>query len=381
MVDNWTPDIECLIAAAGQRPEKLREVIAGLGVARAVALALTEWQLRLDPPANEQEVRIGVRVVDGMESVEHTWLLGAGTAGRFEAGLRDDCDVRLTYQLEDLIGDLWGPDRGRRAGTHAYELATGMDLNFPPRERQPAIAAASHTLLAAVSARPPDLGALAVAYGSDKWGQVHWFTPHYERHFAALRDQPVRVLEIGVGGYDSVSGGGSLKMWRRYFRRGVIFGLDCFDKSHLSGPRLEIVQGDQNDPAQLARIGKEHGPFDIVIDDGSHVNEHVLTSFHALWPFVRSGGWYVIEDLWTSYLPGYGGDAADLNRSDTMLGLLKGLIDDLHHEERDRTPGLDPSGTEAGLVGMHIYHNLAFLEKGVNAEGGIPRWMPRAPHW
>jgi len=62
-----------------------------------------------------------------------------------------------------------------------------------------------------------------------------------------------------------------------------------------------------------------------------------------------------------------------------MLGLLKTLMDDLHHQERDGDQA--PTVTESSLVGMHVYHNIAFLEKGVNAEGGIPRWMPRAPHW
>ncbi|HKN55231.1 MAG TPA: class I SAM-dependent methyltransferase, partial [Amycolatopsis sp.] len=158
-----------------------------------------------------------------------------------------------------------------------------------------------------------------------------------------------------------------------------VFGLDYFDKSKVSGPRLTVLRGDQNDPAQLEALAKEHGPFDIVIDDGSHINEHVLTSFHALFPHVRTGGFYVIEDLWTSYLPGYGGDDRDFGVPHTMLGLLKTLMDDLHHQERDGDQA--PTVTESSLVGMHVYHNIAFLEKGVNAEGGIPRWMPRAPHW
>ena len=375
-----TPDIERLVHAAGGRPETLRAEIDALGLTRIAELAVAEWTLRLEPPANEFEIHIGLSVVDGAEKAGHTWVLQSGKPVKVLPGLHTDCSVRLRYDVEDLVGELWGPSRGRSSSARAYELTTAMDTHFPPRNLQPSIAAASATLVAALSPRPPDLGALAVRYGSDKWGQTHWFTQHYERHFAPLREEPLKLLEIGVGGYnDPESGGGSLKMWRRYFPRASVYGLDYFDKSRVSGPRLTVLRGDQNDPAQLAALAKEHGPFDIVIDDGSHINEHVLTSFHALFPHVRTGGFYVIEDLWTSYLPGYGGDDRDFGVPTTMLGLLKTLMDDLHHEERDAEG--EPTPTEAGVVGMHVYHNIAFLEKGVNAEGGIPRWMPRAPHW
>jgi hypothetical protein len=44
--------------------------------------------------------------------------------------------------------------------------------------------------------------------------------------------------------------------------------------------------------------------WDIIIDDGSHLPEHQLVSFTALFPFVRPGGVYVIEDIETSYFDG-----------------------------------------------------------------------------
>jgi hypothetical protein len=44
------------------------------------------------------------------------------------------------------------------------------------------------------------------------------------------------------------------------------------------------------------------GPdFDIIIDDGSHVGEHILTSFKILWSTVKPGGYYIIEDLHSIY--------------------------------------------------------------------------------
>src|SRR5512145_45621 len=72
---------------------------------------------------------------------------------------------------------------------------------------------------------------LAQIYGSDKWGG-HWYCQHYAHHFAPFRDRSLTLLEIGVGGYeDPCAGGQSLRMWRRYFKRGRIYGIDIADKS------------------------------------------------------------------------------------------------------------------------------------------------------
>ena len=63
---------------------------------------------------------------------------------------------------------------------------------------------------------------------------------------------------------------------------------------HLGGPS-EHCQEDL-----IAR-----GPWDIIIDDGSHVPYHQVFSFFCLWKAVVPGGLYVIEDLETNYwLPG-----------------------------------------------------------------------------
>ena len=56
-------------------------------------------------------------------------------------------------------------------------------------------------------------------------------------------------------------------------------------------------QGDQADEARLQAIAREHGPFDIVIDDGSHRSEHQAATLVALLPHVSPGGFHVIEDV------------------------------------------------------------------------------------
>jgi len=196
----------------------------------------------------------------------------------------------------------------------------------------------------------------------------------------ALRDKPVRVLEIGVGGYMTTTyGGGSLRMWRRFFPRGLVYGLDIFDKTVADQPRVKTLIGSQNDPEYLVGMAERYGPFDVVIDDGSHVNEHVRTSFRTLFPYLRDGGVYAIEDLWTAYCPGYGGDEGATAGSGTSIGMLKALLDDIHYQQHSGDTPAQPTFEQANVVGIHVYHNVAFIEKGVNAEGAMPAWIPRTP--
>src|SRR5215813_3498496 len=129
-----------------------------------------------------------------------------------------------------------------------------------------------------------DLNRLARLFGTDKWGS-HWYTQHYQRYFAPLRNKRINILEIGVGGYArSDKGGASLRMWKAYFRKSRVVGIDLYDKRYLSEQRIDIRQCDQTDAEALQRLSCEYGGFDIIIDDGSHVNEHVIQTFNILFP-------------------------------------------------------------------------------------------------
>src|SRR5882762_3410482 len=83
---------------------------------------------------------------------------------------------------------------------------------------------------------------LAIKHGTDKWGQ-HFYTPVYHSLFAHLRDKPIRLLEIGVGGYNFPKvGGASLSMWADYFPQGHILGIDIVEKKLSLGPRIQVRQ-------------------------------------------------------------------------------------------------------------------------------------------
>jgi SAM-dependent methyltransferase len=138
----------------------------------------------------------------------------------------------------------------------------------------------------------------AGVYDTDKAQHPHYLR-QYEEYFQSLHDKEVKLLELGV--YK----GGSLLLWRDYFTRGVVVGLDLnsVDVPDDSG-RIRIYQGQQQDTALLDRVATENAPdgFDIIIDDCSHVGELTRISFwHLFDNHLKPGGIYVIEDWSTGY--------------------------------------------------------------------------------
>lgn len=170
-------------------------------------------------------------------------------------------------------------------------------------------------------------------------------------------------MEIGVGGYEHpLQGAGSLRMWKRYFRNGEIFALDIFDKSQLQEPRIQIFLGSQSDEVFLESIVNQTGELDIIIDDGSHVNSNVITSFKCLFPKLKSGGIYVVEDTQTSYWPEYGGNVEDMDNISTMMGYFKSLVNGVNYQEF-RLESYEPTYCDKNIQSIHFYHNLVFIYK------------------
>lgn len=230
-------------------------------------------------------------------------------------------------------------------------------------------------------AQEPSLIELAIKHGTDKHGPAkigtdggtipgHKYCGHYDHHFRPFRHREnITVLEIGVGGYDDpTKGGESLRMWKEYFSKAQIVSLDYYDKAPLQEDRIRIYQGSQDDPKLLQRIYEDHGGFDLIIDDGSHCNEHVIASFKILFPLLKMGGIYAIEDLQTSYWKHtFGGSSTELSSPSTSMGYLKSLVDGLNHAELD-LPDYKATYFDKHITSLHFYHNLAFVYKGDNDE-------------
>ncbi|HLQ48002.1 MAG TPA: class I SAM-dependent methyltransferase [Candidatus Dormibacteraeota bacterium] len=225
-----------------------------------------------------------------------------------------------------------------------------------------------------MSERP--LRAIALEMGTDKQG-AHAYADEYETHFAHLRHRPIRLLEIGVGGYaDPNLGGESLRMWKEFFPLASIVGMDVYDKSSLAEERIAIVQGDQSDAAFLNDVAARFGPFDIVIDDGSHVCAHVIASFRTLFRHLADDGIYAIEDLQTSYWERKYGGSSGPDRRGTSMTFLQSLVDGLNYAEFD-IPDYVPSYSDTWVRSATFYHNLAFIQKGPNLDAS--NFLPPHP--
>lgn len=376
--------IERLIVAASAPDTFLRDVLNELGARQVADLLVDEITFRADVPKVDRSVQLGLDIAAGDDTLSYTFTVEDGVRIDVKEGRTEGAAQRLEYDLADLTRVIFGPSRDNHGAYRA--MGPRYEVKNPKREEmlgllqaEQASQKAMTALLSGIDARLPDLGELTTRYGSDKWGGFHWYTAHYEQHLAARRDDALKILEIGIGGYGTgPTGGGSLKAWRRYFTRGLVYGLDIMDKSHADQNRIKTLQGSQNDPDFLTRVAEEHGPFDIIVDDGSHLNEHIHTSFRTLFPYLRHGGCYIIEDMQTSYWPGYGGDAGKVAGPQTSIGLVKSLVDSIQYEEHPAEDG-EPSYVEANTVGLHVYRNMAFIDKGFNKEGSLPGWLPRTP--
>jgi hypothetical protein len=185
-----------------------------------------------------------------------------------------------------------------------------------------------------------------------KW--EHYFDV-YERHLAGFRGRSPRVLEIGV------SHGGSLDLLREWLGRGTtIVGIDLDERiTDLERRSVHLAVGDQSDPGFLAGVVATHGPFDIVVDDGSHVPRHQIASLEALWPTMRSGSVYLVEDTHTNYWDNYEGGLA---KPSTFIEYAKGLADDLH-AFHSRSPDLQPTTWTRTLGGLHFYDSIVVLDR------------------
>lgn len=222
---------------------------------------------------------------------------------------------------------------------------------------QMAYEALQAAILAAGVPKRESLASLAARHGTDKADNC----AHYETYLGGLRDQPVTLLEIGVGGGpEPSSGGASLRTWRDYFPQGRIIGVDIADKSPHAESRVQVFQGSQNDPQFLQAVARQAGELDIVVDDGSHVSAHIILSFETLFPFLKQGGLYIVEDVGTSYWPTSGG-SRNLDEPWTTMNYFKRAADGLQWPHSDGA--VTPTAITSQLATVHFWRNFIVLRK------------------
>jgi hypothetical protein len=128
---------------------------------------------------------------------------------------------------------------------------------------------------------------------SDKCG--NGYTAFYDKYFSPIRRSVNHILELGV------MAGSSLQMWEEYFPNALILGLDNGvhpnKMKELSTGRVLVEFADQNKKENILGVTSRHGTFDIIVDDCSHFTRHQQSTLGWLFPAVRAGGFYVVEDI------------------------------------------------------------------------------------
>lgn len=197
-------------------------------------------------------------------------------------------------------------------------------------------------------------------YGN-KAHQIYKWTNYlefYDKHLNQFVDREITILEFGV------QHGGSLQMWKHYFgKQARIIGVDFNPRcKELEEDQIEIFIGDQANRAFLGELKNAIGPVDIIIDDGGHTMKQQLTTFDEMWPALKNGGVYIVEDVLTSYWPMYGGG---LRKRNTFIEFSKRLVDQLNAWFGEATGATDlkiDKYTES-IKAIHFYASLVVFDK------------------
>lgn len=99
----------------------------------------------------------------------------------------------------------------------------------------------------------------------------------------------VSVLEIGV------EYGHSIAMWQEYFINSKVYGIDI-KQNKLEFEIDNFILGDATSP-EVIKKNFARNKFDYVVDDGSHTIADQIASFDLIFPKMKKGGKYFIEDV------------------------------------------------------------------------------------
>lgn len=185
----------------------------------------------------------------------------------------------------------------------------------------------------------------------------HDYLKRYNFHFYPIREKVKKILEIGV------DKGESLYLWEEYFPNAEIHGLDINKECEkFNKGRVKIHIGDQSNKNFLNDLGEKNNFFDIIIDDGSHIHDHIIKSFTSLYPFLKNGGYYVVEDVVNNYdtTNFFARYAFGINYYPTN----KPTVDEPGFKKFDIKNCEDIKN----VVGLNFYRHLIFLKKGFNPE-------------
>lgn len=239
---------------------------------------------------------------------------------------------------------------------------------------------------------------------TDKVDGDHLFQFTYQPNLARLiqrklsssnnsKSNKIRMLEFGLGcapqgGMIEDKPGGSALGWRHLFHQidGIEFELhvfefdkDCILKWHEENPNIAKVHtGDASSEQDLLRAYEEAGsePFDVIIDDASHINWHQIKTLDIMLPKLAVGGLYFVEDIqsscrgWAANMGTHRGD--DVGGTQTCMNTTDGKDTILAHVMKyqrhlvGRQDGFkDEIEFLKGVTKIEIHTNIALLSREV----------------
>lgn len=213
------------------------------------------------------------------------------------------------------------------------------------------------------------LNDFAAKYGTDKQIKKHGYVKYYEKWLDHLKNENIKLLEIGV------ERGRSHLMWKDYLPNATIYGIDidpgCLG---IKQNRIHVEVGSSADEAFSNKFCYEHGPFDVIIDDGCHCSNAQIKTFELFFQHVKNGGLYVVEDLHTSYW-----EAFTPKHEKSCVSYLQDLIATINGNGKVYLDGSGELGNanmediirivpnldyyEAHIESMTFYKSLCFIKK------------------
>ena len=168
---------------------------------------------------------------------------------------------------------------------------------------------------------------LCLKYGTDK----DRYGDFYDFYLGRLKVERFHLLEIGV------QTGNSLRMWEEAFPLATITGVDIAPLQTYDNFRVETVTKDIKDYIPILRPT-------VIVDDGSHIADDIVTAFHSLWKFLMPGGWYIIEDL------------AVQESDNEAMQLINDMVYDIAHL------------MHSFVSELHVHPNIVFMKKVADAK-------------
>lgn len=198
----------------------------------------------------------------------------------------------------------------------------------------------------------------------------------YQEYFQPYADKALKLLEVGV------FNGESLKVLSQFFPESAILGIDLEMKNidFSNYKNISYEQADQTNANALVALADRYAPlgFDIIIDDASHIGAFSLKTFEALFPKLKSGGLYIVEDWGTGYWNDWP-DGGIFEKFQTtplpgtivkrlpshdfgMVGFVKGLIDLVHIDSVRHSWKSEPI-FESTVKYVHFYPGVVIVKK------------------